>query len=155
MGRVTEAVLLGRKNWSHDSFFRSIEGAFTWTSCWKWGRHLNPQGYGKSGGKLAHRRAYQLAIGPIPGGLVLDHLCRTRRCVNPLHLELVTSAENTRRGDLNGYAKRQLAKTHCPQGHPYDEANTYMHVHARGRSRRCRICNTTRNRRYRHEDGAR
>jgi hypothetical protein len=47
----------------------------------------------------AHRFAYELLVGPIPEGLVIDHLCRNRRCVNPAHLEPVTAEENWRRGD--------------------------------------------------------
>jgi hypothetical protein len=46
----------------------------------------------------AHRFAYLEFVGPIPDGLVLDHLCRNKKCVNPDHLEPVTNAENLRRG---------------------------------------------------------
>lgn len=46
----------------------------------------------------AYRVVYELAVGPIPAGLVLDHLCRVIACVNPAHLEPVTHAENVRRG---------------------------------------------------------
>ncbi len=48
---------------------------------------------------MAHRVAYQLMIGQIGQGLVLDHLCKNRRCCNPEHLEPVTIRENTLRGD--------------------------------------------------------
>lgn len=46
----------------------------------------------------AHRVTYEVAKGPIPSGLVLDHLCRVKQCVNPSHLEPVTNATNQRRG---------------------------------------------------------
>ena len=44
-----------------------------------------------------HRIAYELWVGPIADGMEIDHLCRTRNCVNPVHLEQVTSDENKRR----------------------------------------------------------
>lgn len=48
---------------------------------------------------LAHRRSYEQSIGEIPPGLEIDHLCRNRKCVNPQHMEPVTRATNTRRGN--------------------------------------------------------
>jgi hypothetical protein len=100
--------------------------------------------------RRAHRVAYELAVGPIPAGLHLDHLCHTadascpggvaclhRRCVNPYHLEPVTSAENTLRG---GNAR----KTHCANRHEFTEANTRTD----GRQRHCRACERERSRRY-------
>jgi hypothetical protein len=82
--------------------------------CWEWTGHRQPNGYGTfgvTGTRLAHRIAYQWLIGPIPHGLVLDHLCHThepdcadtsdcphRRCCNPAHLEPVTRRENIARG---------------------------------------------------------
>lgn len=101
--------------------------------------------YGKldKGGVIvgAHVASWELARGPVPEGLELDHLCRNTRCVNPGHLEPVTHAENMRRGEnANG------AKTHCAQGHPYDEANTRLL--ARG-GRACRACSAEASRRHR------
>ena len=67
--------------------------------------------------QLVHRLAYSMFV-PIPEGLVLDHLCRNRSCINPNHLEPVTVAENNLRGEgcMADYARR----THCPQGHAYE-----------------------------------
>lgn len=71
-------------------------------SCWLWNGRTTPSGYGnfRVGGRQvpAHRWAYENFVGPIPSGLQIDHLCRVRNCVNPAHMEPVTSAENTRRG---------------------------------------------------------
>lgn len=69
---------------------------------------------------------------PVPDGMQLDHLCRRRNCCQPAHLEPVTASENTNR---QGHQNR--AKTHCPRGHPYDEANTYRNPSGR---RLCRQC---------------
>lgn len=75
--------------------------------CWLWRGSHGPasNGYGRIGvgtqrqrrSRLAHRVSYELLVGPIPDGLVLDHLCGVRHCVNPDHLEPVTQKENVRR----------------------------------------------------------
>ena len=75
----------------------------TESGCWLWLGELNRNGYGRLsvGGRraMAHRLAYELLVGPIAPGLVLDHLCRVRCCCNPAHLEPVTVRENTHRGE--------------------------------------------------------
>ena len=108
-------------------------------TCWLWGGAIGPKGYGAfglgprgSGCVRPHRFAYEHFVGPIPDGLQIDHLCRVRHCVNPDHLEVVTNAENTRRG-----LKGRLV-IECAQGHPYNEANTGRKTPS-GR-RYCRAC---------------
>ena len=89
---------------------------------------------------MAHRLSWELANSKaIPDSLVIDHLCRTPSCVNPSHLEVVTVAENTRRGLAPAVGRLQnRSKTHCPQGHPYSPENTYYYND--GRTRVCRRC---------------
>lgn len=95
--------------------------------CWVWTGRAESNGYGrftKTHGHPvgAHRMAYELAVGPIPSELTIDHLCRNHICVNPEHLEAVTQQVNTLRGETSAAANTR--KTHCPQGHPYDLLNT-------------------------------
>jgi hypothetical protein len=128
--------------------------------CWPWKRSLNQAGYGRfslnNKHVQAHRIAYTLTIGPIPDGLTIDHLChgadetcpggRTclhRRCVNPAHLEPVTMGVNLLRGRTP--PARNVAKTHCPKGHPYDVVRS----HGKGViGRDCSICQREHGRRY-------
>lgn len=109
--------------------------------CVEWTAYVGKNGYGRfyvdGRGALAHRWSYQFHVGPIPSGLVIDHLCRNTRCVNPDHLEAVTASENVRRGTGPQIAvERYRAITHCPQGHPYTDENTYRG----GRGRTCITC---------------
>lgn len=121
-------------------FYSKID---TVEDCWVWGAFKNPGGYGKFSyekvSRLAHRISYLIHVGEIPPGLELDHLCRNRACVNPGHLEPVTRSTNIQRGllpeVLKGLGKN---RTHCAQGHIYDEANTYRNKKRSGRA--CRTC---------------
>lgn len=114
--------------------------------CWIWTGAIDA-GYGriKIAGRRqgAHRAAYEALVGPIPTGLVIDHLCRVPRCINPDHLEPVTHRENTLRGV--GPSALHAVKTHCPASHEYNEANTYMH----NGIRHCRPCHREREARRR------
>lgn len=108
------------------------------SGCWLWIGPLCGAGYGRMtiGGERpgAHRLSYELFVGPIPEGLELDHLCRTRCCVNPDHLEPVTQRENGRRGFSAPAINAR--KTHCPEGHPLSGDN----VRIDGHTRRCVTC---------------
>lgn len=100
------------------------------SGCWEW-TAAKCRGYGRfkpeANGKTvsAHGYAYQLLVGPVPDGCVLDHVChnadpecvggpecRHRGCVNPAHLDPVTQEENTRRA--------AQARARCRAGHPWD-----------------------------------
>lgn len=71
-----------------------------WTACVMRSGGTHPYGLFKVSEKnmLAHRVAYEMLVGPIPDGLVIDHLCRQTLCVNPAHMEPVSQGENVRRG---------------------------------------------------------
>lgn|SRR5512139_3387059 len=67
-------------------------------TCWNWTASVEGKGYGqfRLNGRMikAHRYMYEFAIGPIPEGLQIDHVCSNRRCVRPDHLRLVTPKQN-------------------------------------------------------------
>ena len=124
---------------------RSTERDCGYTSpCWISDRAAYGKGYTKMAynGTIVgtHRVAYEVFVAPIPEGMQIDHLCRQRACCNPAHLEPVTCRDNLLRGDT--VIAREVATTHCPRGHAYDEANTY--VRPDGQSKRgCRACRNT------------
>lgn len=119
------------------------------SGCWLWLQFLTSDGYGsiRSGNRMhpAHRVAYELYRGEIPVGLVIDHLCRNRCCVNPWHLEVVTRRENTLRG--NGPSAQQAKRKTCALGHEL------IPVGFR-RERRCRECVNAASRRYQQRERA-
>jgi hypothetical protein len=108
-------------------------------------------GYGRIsvGGRLyqAHRVVWELVNGPIPAGMTIDHLCRVRSCVNPEHMELVSSAENTRRAApfRPSFTRTPDRPDSCANGHPYTADNTL--ADHRGR-RVCVTCLRERRKRY-------
>ena len=91
----------------------------------------------------AHRWAWEQVNGPIPEGLVIDHLCRNRECVNTLHMEVVTRGTNVLRG-VSAPAQ-QARQTHCIRGHELSDENTYK---TSGRTRICKECRKMHSRAY-------
>lgn len=63
-------------------------------TCWLWEACRFENGYGYFDNRKAHRVSYELFKGTIPSGLEIDHLCRVRHCVNPVHLEAVPHHTN-------------------------------------------------------------
>lgn len=152
-------LTLRERMWRH---IEVVDGHWLWTGGKTGG------GYGRisvgARSVATHRLTYEMYFGPIDDGLHIDHLCRVRACCYPGHLEAVTPAENNRRSSGSGgllwngvptppavaLAERNWAKTHCPQGHPYDEANTIPQKGGKGR--KCAACQAGYMRRRTAED---
>lgn len=109
----------------------------TETGCWEW-IGLRARGYGvyemRGRAVRAHRVSWTICRGPIAEYLTLDHLCRNRACVNPMHLEAVSNKVNILRGE--SFSAENARKTHCPRGHEYTPENTMI----RNGKRNCREC---------------
>lgn len=74
------------------------------SGCLEWAGSRNPKGYGiiRYDGRTrrAHRVAFEVFIGPIPEGKMIDHTCHNPPCINPHHLRAVTQKQN--RENLKG-----------------------------------------------------
>lgn len=124
------------------------------SGCWLWTGGSTNAGYGivtvdgrraHTVTSTAHRWAYEALVGPVPAGLEIDHRCEQRCCCNPAHLQAVTHRVNLERSKSISTINAQAIA--CPSGHPYNEANTY--VHPRTGYRQCRICRTAHDRKRR------
>jgi hypothetical protein len=149
-------VAMGKYKNFEDKISRNIR--IDDNGCWIWTLSVNSKsGYAYTSWNispvikktvLVHRKSYEYFIGPIPDGMEIDHLCRNRACCNPKHLEPVTHKENVRRGIQANPRKRlnvprkhnKNKKTHCSNGHSFDEKNTRLRKQ-KGKVRRdCRTC---------------
>lgn len=105
------------------------------------------------GSRVAHRWLWEQVIAPIPAGMTLDHLCRTRNCVNPDHLEQVTLKENILRG--NSPPALAARRDRCAKGHPYLPNNVYYYyVAGVFKQRQCLVCRRAKQTRRRERDRA-
>jgi hypothetical protein len=115
-----------------------VTGCMVWTGC------KDRDGYAitRYAGRrwTVHRLMWTLFRGDIPGRLVVDHQCCNRSCVNVEHLKPMTIGENVLRSE-ESIAGRNLRKTQCKYGHPFDAENTYLYKGKRW----CRKCMATRN----------
>jgi hypothetical protein len=136
--------------------------------CWPWLASLNTGGYGQLWPGDHHKRpvsapllSYEMAYGPVPVGLEVDHVCHDplvceggvacphRLCVNPAHLRAVTHLVNTLRA--TSPIARNARMTHCKRGHPFD---LLVPSGKQGLTRRCSICVTLRRAGLHKVDGA-
>lgn len=96
-------------------------------------------GYGIAHGKRVHIAAWEAANGPVPDGLVLDHLCSNRACSRVSHMEAVTQRENMFR---RSFAYRARIER-CPRGHDLRVMAIVVPNSSKqgGTGRICRQCN--------------
>ncbi len=127
------------------------------SGCWLWTAAIDIGGYGSFSPTRvctarAHRYAWELHNGPIPEGMLLDHVCRVRRCVNPAHLRLATHRQNSIENS-ESIPAMNAQKTACDHGHPFTPENTYLwHGRRNGLPRlvrKCRACEAAKDRRRR------
>ena len=87
-----------------DRFWSQVDVGNSPAGCWRWLGNMTSHGYARMVYDRREIRVsrliYEATFGALPGGHHIDHLCRTRWCVNPLHLEAVLPGENVRRGLL-------------------------------------------------------
>lgn len=121
--------------------------------CWGWMGPVTHDGYSyypRTNGrrKYAHIIAWEATNGShVPTGLELDHKCRNRQCVNPLHLEPVTHRVNMLRGET--VASKNASKTHCKYGHELISPNIKIVVQRDSTRRVCLLCRESHNRKRR------
>lgn len=119
-------------------------------NCWEWQGALQ-SGYGflaqDKVSHRVHRVSYKIFKGSLIKGMVIDHICRNKSCVNPDHLRQVDQHTNTFENSENIMAKNKQ-KTHCKRGHEFTIENTTKEKTGRS-CRECRkmylkICNLRR-----------
>jgi len=111
--------------------------------CWVWqlssGSHGYGQGFYLGANTLAHRICFEVFRNTIPEGMTIHHVCRTRKCVNPYHLQVLPN-------EINAADNGQSSKTHCPKNHEYSSWNTYIDPKGHRRCRKCIYLNNKKRR---------
>ena len=119
------------------------------SGCWVWQGYLNADNYGniKVAGimKKVHRVSWEVFNGPIPEGICVCHTCDNPPCVNPEHLFLGTRLDNMKDQQKKG-RHDNTKKTHCKQGHLFNETNTRYYMYDGHNHRVCRVCDRLRQR---------
>lgn len=110
--------------------------------CHLWQGPLDRDGYGtfyfRRKNRRAHRVAWFFTFGDIKKGFVVNHICKKRNCVNPQHLQVISTTENALL-DSTSIAAINARKTHCKQGHPFDRKY--------GKQRYCSQCSASKKKR--------
>jgi hypothetical protein len=133
-----------------DRFYFMIDKTNT---CWNWKGSLDKGGYGRIAddegwNDMAHRWSYKNFVGDIPDGLVLDHICKNTKCVNPKHLRPVTHKQNIIDYGVSNASFLNSQKTHCIHNHELSLDNIYIYKGKRGATRVCKICHSKRVKEY-------
>lgn len=147
--------------WADEKFWPYVDKRGD-DECWPWTGTVMGRGYGslrpKKGENCigAHRFSWALHNGRWQKkGLVIMHSCDNPLCVNPSHLSEATQSENIQDCVQKGrhVPYHPPLKTHCKNGHEYT-AETTEYVNSRGvKVRRCKICRTETNRKWRERNG--
>jgi hypothetical protein len=93
---------------------------------------------GRTRSTTVHRASFTHSNGPIPDGMVVDHMCHNRLCVNPAHLRLLTLLQNNIRRNNSGAHDFPLDT--CQRGHPLSMMKMQQGGKNAGRWRRCQGC---------------
>ena len=118
-----------------DRFWASVNMT---RKCWEWSGNIDAYGYGRFWSDGKNYRAHRVSLmldGLDPSGMIVDHICRNRKCVNPQHLRLVDARTNTIENS-DSIPARRAAQTHCKLGHPLIPEN----LTSRKSFRECRTC---------------
>jgi hypothetical protein len=128
-------------------FIAKVDSSSGPDQCYEWNAAREKAQYGMFKVDGRFRRAARWLLGflrgvPLNRDEFALHHCDNPPCVNPRHLYVGSQSENVQDAVRRGRSRflmieRLAAKTHCPQGHPYDEVNTYRPPSG---GRYCRAC---------------